>query len=1003
MTTNLNEQQFHTFLNNKIGKTGFVTSKKDFIGQTIKDIYTSVDPDKKKWTQIHSDKIVTKGKGSYLQHLLEKESLSDIPIRLVKTIDKVKTQKVTSHPNYDNSTYLNKTTMEIITYQLFLSFNDNTEYMIHLNDTNEYFLLLDKPELYQYYRIQVLSTGKYIFYISKSYLKLLVDNKNDKICDIDPVLVSLIKQHQVQGNPGFNILHNKIIPCALSFPVKNSLELTDTYLSLLKEPLLSHQIDNISWMVYLEKLISLNMTLLDYVNTQGMIEFRIGREHYYTNHSYYHIFDRNSLTKTPRHESILMRGGILADEAGMGKTRSVLGLVLADIIYPNDININGQLLAKLLPNYLNKEINMTGNIHTLNLDMFEDEDKNKLSCFNNILEQNTHKLCQTLIVAPTHIVDIWQEELGELTGFDVKHIVLSNITHVKKLDIQNLSNYNLVILSSGLLVNKRYTEHINLHNEYDFRNYLWHRVVVDESDEIFRMETIQQHIDSKTQSIQHFLLKINSLSRWCITATPFQNHESNLGGYIRFLSCSDNKDIIYNLNIDDIKKLIRCYFRRHDKQKMIEALPMTTIKEELVYLKQSGIEKAIYQSALRKYNKLRLMQLCTHVQISEEEIKILGNFAGHKIMSLDDIEKSMLKYFTLRTKKLEKDTEELEIMSKHDKEYRNKIIEDINQSYLNNKKMNVSPEDMANLIKTSSRVQYIYSLLDDYLNEYGYQKIIGSLEECQIHEIWTILHINHEIMTKHEEIFNSKTKENKREIQTLTNQMGLFKQSYISESVKEPCFICYQHFDKVIITECRHIFCGKCMKMLFQNKKTINCPLCRRNINADDIKVTDIKLIKKAEYMENLKDEDIMKYGTKIAFLIQKTRTLLETKENRIVIFSQWSSMLNLISNVFTEFNIDHLTSKGNLSSIKATMNRFEHEDSRVLLLNPDSCIVGNDLTVASHIIMTDVLMMNKTNAKILENQLMGYIQRIGENKEISLIRLVTSDTIEEEYLKKQK
>ena len=167
--------------------------------------------------------------------------------------------------------------------------------------------------------------------------------------------------------------------------------------------------------------------------------------------------------------------------------------------------------------------------------------------------------------------------------------------------------------------------------------------------------------------------------------------------------------------------------------------------------------------------------------------------------------------------------------------------------------------------------------------------------------------------------------------------------------------------------------------------------------------MTDIKLIKKAEYLQNLEDEDIKKYGTKIAFLIQKIRQLLEDNENKIIIFSQWNSMLKLISNVLTEFKINHMTGKGNTSSIKANMNKFEDNDIRVLLLNPDDCIIGNDLSIATHIIMTDVLMMSKNNAKIIENQLLGYFQRIGENKEITMIKLVTSGTIEEEYYKKQK
>jgi SNF2 family DNA or RNA helicase len=46
---------------------------------------------------------------------------------------------------------------------------------------------------------------------------------------------------------------------------------------------------------------------------------------------------------------------------------------------------------------------------------------------------------------------------------------------------------------------------------------------------------------------------------------------------------------------------------------------------------------------------------------------------------------------------------------------------------------------------------------------------------------------------------------------------------------------------------------------------------------------------------------------------------------------------------------------------------------------------------------------MNKTGAKTIENQLLGYVERISQNKEITITKLVTCGTIEEDYYKTQK
>jgi SNF2 family DNA or RNA helicase len=991
MSSGAIDLQFH--VTSKLNKKGTMQTKKCVIGQDLKYLFLSQVPlDDNEWVQIHSDKFIKKDEHTFLHHLLETQKLDECPLKLFISNEFIKSQKTDCSSDYGEATYYIDCNCQITTYKLYISFDDGLEYMVSLDEDNIYFMLLNYPELHDKYRIHVMQTGKYIFYISKKYISDVVNNE----LDIDIVLKSLIKHHQIQGNPNFHILNDKNIPCALSFPITNGLILDDKYMTCLKESLLPHQVDNINWMAYLEKLVSLKMTRLDYVNTLGMIEFKISNGHYYTKHSYQKIYNKTSLINTPLNESIYLRGGILADEAGMGKTRSMLGLVLADIIYPTSVSIDKEYLMNNIEFYKIDELDTQNKVTLMDNEI-------TLKHYNELIGTKIYKLSNTLVVAPIRVIDIWQEEIFEITHKDIKYVIVSNMTHVKKITVNQIIESDIVILSSKLLDNKRYLEHIKKYPDSNFQKYLWHRLVIDEAHEVMKIDTTQYPVDIKTQQIQNYIMGVNSFTKWCVSGTPLVNREINMGGYIRFLGEFMAKDAIYNLDIDDIKKLIRCYFRRHDKRKMIDALPMPTVKEEIVYLKQSSIEKAIYRSAMRKYNKLRLMQLCTHVQISEEEKCILGNFAGHKIMSLVDIEASMLEHYKTKIAQIENETNNLTTATEIDKQFRKKILHKINV-HLSGSNKQISLEKMANTLAHSSKVQYVSTLVDDYLNDYMYQKIWEYIGQLSSDELWTVMHVNQEIDIKHDEKLASKTKDNYDEIKTLTNQMGLFKQSYISESVKEPCCICYEQFDKIIITKCRHIFCGNCMKTLFQSKQYINCPLCRNQISNEDINVTDIKLIEKS-INHGVQEEDIKKYGTKLAFLIKKLRDLLDGNSlNRVVIFSQWTLMLSIISNVLVEFKIPHLLCKGNPNVVKSTMQKFaETEESQVLLLTPESCIIGNDLSKATHIIMTDVLMMDKIDANALENQLLGYVQRIGQNKEITVIKLITLGTIEEEYHRLQK
>ena len=72
-------------------------------------------------------------------------------------------------------------------------------------------------------------------------------------------------------------------------------------------------------------------------------------------------------------------------------------------------------------------------------------------------------------------------------------------------------------------------------------------------------------------------------------------------------------------------------------------------------------------------------------------------------------------------------------------------------------------------------------------------------------------------------------------------------------------------------------------------------------------------------------------------------------------------------------------------------------------MLSSEHSNSGSNLTEASHIIMVDVLNMDKKQTQDVEKQAIGRAVRLGQKKPVKVVRLITQDTIESEYYEKNK
>jgi SNF2 family DNA or RNA helicase len=228
----------------------------------------------------------------------------------------------------------------------------------------------------------------------------------------------------------------------------------------------------------------------------------------------------------------------------------------------------------------------------------------------------------------------------------------------------------------------------------------------------------------------------------------------------------------------------------------------------------------------------------------------------------------------------------------------------------------------------------------------------------------------------------------------------------IEEKLNEPCMICFGNLDSVMITTCNHLYCGICINELFKTTTNIKCPMCRTSLarhevngivdqNLNLISGDDMK--KKIETKEE-ENVNVTKGGTKIDAIVKYIK---ETKD-KIIIFAMEKQTLDLMNEVLVENSINCVNLKGNAYVISKQLKRFKTGDVQVILLSADRANSGTNLIEASCVILLDTHLINDyKHRKDVEKQAIGRAVRLGQTKNVKVLRFIMKNTIEQVFLNK--
>jgi SWI/SNF-related matrix-associated actin-dependent regulator of chromatin subfamily A3 len=760
-------------------------------------------------------------------------------------------------------------------------------------------------------------------YIDKYYLLTLYDK-----CSI-PKLLSLI----ICGKDKTLTIDNNEEPD--KFQIKTCMNEEINNLNCekyLKTKLFNYQKNNILWMTNIERKIELKLNEYDFINYTGYKKYKINsiNDYLYFKHisTYNNTYKLIDISKIENQSKITFNGGVLCDEVGLGKTLSMFSLILQNpknnYIYP--------VKEKKKRRKRKKKSNIIDEVNEVN-------EINEV-----ITEINTNNESKaTLIICPNRLVNQWYDEINKyIENYDIKILKLMTITQYKKCTLDDYLNADIILMGFTFMVNKRYLD--NEESKIRLENILWYRLIIDEGHEL----VINKRLPKKTlREMKDMLYKFKSNYKWICSGTPLGEPIHGFTGILNFL-CTDYGELsqgIENIICDYSSDIISKYFRYNSKQSVENEVVIPPIITSVEFLKQTKIEKAIYNSA--KGNELQLIQLCTHVLISEYN-NILNNE-----LNLEKLQETMLKHFGGKIDKITKIMSNLELkIIKSEEIYNNKIID------IENKLKSIESNDLIQKLIVDKDLIYSkhmenIALMNDKMKEYNI-KVSGLKFKKKVFD---------ELDQKYEEL--------DKEICPITNC-----------EMEEPVItICGHYYEKESIEQALKV-CGKM------------CPLCKTKLSETDI----YPIIKKETSQEEL--TSVNKYGTKMSYLINYLSQLVsENDENRIIVFTQWDKMLKLVGKVLDTNDIKYITIKGNAHIMASQIRKFKIDKNiRIILLSSDRCSSGSNLTEATHIILLDTFNESKENAKIIEEQAIGRASRIGQNKNVQVKRIIMQNTIEHDY-----
>jgi SNF2 family DNA or RNA helicase len=535
------------------------------------------------------------------------------------------------------------------------------------------------------------------------------------------------------------------------------------------------------------------------------------------------------------------------------------------------------------------------------------------------------------------------------------------------------------------------------------------RLIIDEFHELF---------DKKDKNFP-LINDVKSEYKWAITGTPFVN-SSMINNILNFVA----KNKITSPNISKYKMYLDVFcemFRKNTKESVESELSLPKINEKTYVLTLSEMERtmldSIYASPVDKETSItRQMAFCVNPNlyfqdengISEKFIHV--NICEAKVINMhqEDFEKIFRQIIAHKVNflKLKEDSTmtNLDVFVIYDilvnkKDHFDHIVDIISRFYKDKLKLKGKSVKLEELDKDD-----IIKIWKDYLSEkigksnlvYGstfghhdldstnhIKKLEADLEKIRS----TMIYFEQQI-----KLINQKTKEIKKKGED--ENVDYVELEETKEGEEITCSICLGEIDDdFTLLQCGHAYCTICLKAMLAQTSD-KCPQCKFSLKNTTFYTPRIKKIQNKNFAELIK-----KYGTKIAHLINICKNVIPA--DKTIIYCDSPSLIDNLVMILNENDISAITPSPSVSIMK-TVDEFK-KNKQTLVLSSEFNASGLNIQFAKSIILLQPIRGEYARVRQTENQIIGRLHRIGQTKEVNLIRLIIKNSIESEILRQNK
>ncbi|XP_074379058.1 putative SWI/SNF-related matrix-associated actin-dependent regulator of chromatin subfamily A member 3-like 1 isoform X2 [Apium graveolens] len=209
------------------------------------------------------------------------------------------------------------------------------------------------------------------------------------------------------------------------------------------------------------------------------------------------------------------------------------------------------------------------------------------------------------------------------------------------------------------------------------------------------------------------------------------------------------------------------------------------------------------------------------------------------------------------------------------------------------------------------------------------------------------------------------------------------------------CPICISTPTNIVITRCAHIYCKSCILKTLKRAKP-RCPLCRHELSESDLFSPPQEVSDNAEVVSSSKSSKI----SALLNLLSASRDQDPTEKS--VIFSQFRKMLILLEEPLKNAGFKVLRLDGSMNAKKRSQVIKDFGvpapgGPTVLLASLKASGTGVNLAAANR-----VYLLEPWWNPAVEEQAMDRVHRIGQTKEVTIVRIIARNSIEERILELQ-